>query len=171
MATLAATNKQVPDNSILDHFDKQTYLGNRFSASHTFTVGTSETALLLLQNIQTGNQQTLIGLFQDVIKVTENTASDSIILKVYSNPTATAGTAITPVNLRLAYTNIPVATVTYSPTASSNGTLIDVISAAPLGIGESDILKILDNNQSLLITGTASSAGTSVTVILQWREN
>ena len=64
MATLPATNKQIPDHSILDHFDKQTYLGNQYSASASFTVGASEIPLLLMTNVQTGSSSNFKALFQ-----------------------------------------------------------------------------------------------------------
>jgi hypothetical protein len=172
MALLAATNKQVPEHSILDHFDKQIYLGNEYVASASFTVGASEIPLLLVTNVQTGNSSNFKALFVNMLKVVEKTASQSIILNVYINPTVTgAGTPITPVNLRSSYgvTNV-VATIASSPSVSSNGTLVDSISAAALTVGVSTLLKILDQGQSILITGIASAASVSVGTILQWYE-
>jgi hypothetical protein len=171
MAILAATNKQVPDHSIMDRFNKQTYLGNQYSVNKSFTIGASETVLILLQNVQTGNQQTLLSLFQNLMKVSSQTASQSVILNAYINPTfSAAGTALTPVNMRSSYGNNAIATVTYTPTVSVNGTLVDSISAAALSVSSSDLLKILDNGQNLLLTGTASASSTAINVIMQWYE-
>jgi hypothetical protein len=171
MALLAATNRQVPDQSILDHFDKQTYLGNQYTVSQSFTIGSSETVLILLQNAQTGNAQILKSLFQNLLKVSSQTASQSIILNAYFNPTfSAAGTSLTPSNSRISYGNNAVATATYTPTVSNNGTLIDTISAAALSVSSSQILHILDNTENLLITGIASASSTAIDVILGWYE-
>jgi Icc-related predicted phosphoesterase len=167
-----ATSKQTPDNSILDSFNKQTYLGNQYSGAHTFTVGTTEIPLLLLSNVETGITPTnLVSAFQNYLKVVESTAANSIILNVYLSPTVTVvGTTLTPVNMRpYAPVNNKVA-LTYTPTVSANGTLVDSINAGALSVGSSSILKIIDQGQSLLVTGIASAAATSVTAILQWYE-
>lgn len=285
-----ATNKQLPDHSMLDHFNKQTYLGNQYSASSAFTVGTGETALILLNNIQSGSPQTFPALFQNLLKVVENTAAHSVILNVYLSPTIAAGaqtvalvadssgslnstfflldsafnkdlyyvwfsinsagvdpavagrtgikvsgatgataatlgaamvTAIntaasfdftasgtstvtitnttfgpftgavdgsaptsftfavtagsgaplTSVNMRSAYgTTNSVAQISKNPTASANGTLVDSISAAAQSVSQSDLLRILDEGQSLLVTSIASASSTSINAILQWYE-
>jgi hypothetical protein len=178
LATLPATNKQIPDHSIFDYFNKQTYLGNQFSVNHTFSIGASETVLILLQNSQSGNSQILKALFQNLLTVTSKTSGQSVILNIYSNPTfSNAGTALTPINMRTAYTsssvapnNQPIATATYTPTVSANGTLIGSLSSAALTTAQSSLLTVLDNGQNLLITGTASASSTSVAVILNWFE-
>lgn len=172
MALLAATNKQVPDHSIMDKYNKQTYLGNNYFVSQTFTVGASEIPLILLQNIQNVNAQIAVGVFHNLIKIIGKTTGASIILNAYLNPTfSSAGTAMTISNYRSSYGLINVkATLTQAPTVSANGTLVDSISAPALSVGSSDILKILDNGQNLLITAIASGAGTSVGVISGWYE-
>lgn len=171
MAILAATNKQVPEHSILDFYNKQVYLGNQYTVYHSFTIGNSETPLILLQNTQTGNQQTLIGVFQNLLKISSNTASQSVIANVYVNPTiGAAGTSLTPVNQRVSYGDNAVATLTYTPTISGNGTLVDTLSASALSVSFSQLMRILDNGNNLLITGTASTSSTSVGVFLGWYE-
>ncbi len=173
--TLAATNNQIPDNSILDANNKQTYLGNQYSVTSTFTVGTSEIPLILLQNNQSGypnlaNQSR--ALFQNLLKVLESSATSSVILKVYLNPTVSAtGTPLTPVNLRSSYGVASSKASPFSaPTITANGTLVDALSAAPSTVSLSSLLKILDNGQSLLVTGTSSAASNSVSVLLEWFE-
>lgn len=168
---LAATNRQLPDHSIMDFFNKQTYLGNQYSANKVFSIGTTETPLLLLNNAQVGSVNNVKGLFKNLVKVVENTAAQTVILNVYTNPTVTgAGTPLTPVNMRSSYGNNSVATLTFSPTVSANGALVDSISALALGVGLSTILNILDQTQTLFVTGIASAAATSITAILQWYE-
>jgi len=175
MAILPATNKQLPDHAILDHFDKQCYLGNTYSATVPFTATLTETPVLLLANNQvfhpTASSSIATALFQNFLKLVENTAGDSAILKVYANPTITAvGAPVIPINMRLAYANSSIATITSGPTASANGTLIDAVSALALTEGFSNILKIIDPGNSILITATASAAATILNVICQWYE-
>ncbi len=290
MTYLAATNRQVPDQSIMDLAGRQAYLGNQYSATKTITVGTQEIPLLLLYNSQTGSPQNFKSLFQNVLKVIENTASRSVILNVYLNPTfatngiqtiafaadsggslnstffllndaqgngyyvwfninsagvdpavvgrtgvevagatnaaaATLGAAakaliialntglsfsatgtatltitniatgpftpavdgsaptsfvfavtagegalVTPVNIRSSYGNNSIAIISSTPTVSANGTLVDTITAIAQASATSNLLKILDQGQSLLVTGIASGASASITTILQWFE-
>lgn len=175
MAFLAATSKQIPDHAILDFYNKQTYLGNQYSVSRNFSVGSSEIPLMLMQNnAQIVSPSNFISLFQNLLKVNGLTAAQSITLNVYLNPTITsAGTALTTINLRPSYgvTN-SVGVLTYSPTIASNGTLVDSISAPAVSSANSSLLKIIDGvvPQALLVTGIASAASTSVNVILQWYE-
>jgi hypothetical protein len=161
---------QISEKSILDQFNRQTYLGTNYSVSHIFSVGTSETALMYLSNSQTTSN--VKAIFQNFLKAIDITNSQSVIINVYVNPTISAnGTALTPVNLRPASSNNSIATITYNPTASANGTLVDAIGSSSTSNGNiSEVLKILDQGQSILVTGIASAASTSVNVILQWYE-
>lgn len=171
MAFLPATAAQTSTNSILDAFNRQTYLGEQYSCSSSFTVGVTETPLMLLSNAQTGSIPNLKALFQNLLKVIDTSASNSIIINVYVNPTiSVAGSAGTVVNLRPAYTGASVATIQISPTASANGTLVDSISTTTKSVSSSNLLKVLDNGTSLLVTGIASSSSTTITTILQWYE-
>jgi hypothetical protein len=171
MSLLPATNKQVPDHAIMDHFNKQVYLGNQYSVNKSFTIGTSEIALLLLNNVQTGSAVNQKALFQNIFKMALETPLVSLTFNAYLNPVITsAGTAVTPINMRPAYGNNSIATVTSSPAFSSIGTLVDSISAASQSVSLSELLRILDNGQSLLITGIGSAAGILSNLILQWYE-
>jgi len=171
MTLYPATNRQLPDNSILDLMGKQCYLGNQYSIYQNFTIGASETALILLQNAQTGSQQTLKSIFQNFMRMVQTSSTKTSILNIYLNPTITsAGTPITPTNMRIAYGSHSIATASASPTISANGTQINSISASTLSMGDSNLLSILDDNQSLLITGTGSSSGTTLSLIVQWYE-
>lgn len=93
MALLLTNNRQIPDHSIMDHFNKQTYLGNRYIYTTAQTIsGTSETALLLISN-PSANAVTVpsTSMFLDVRKLTALTASHSALLNFYLNPTVSAG--------------------------------------------------------------------------------
>lgn len=172
MAILAATNRQVPEHSIMDHFNKQVYLGNQYSVNKSFTIGASEISLLYLNNSQTGNQQNLKSLFQNVLKMAFESASGSLTINAYLDATVTGGTPVTPINMRPSYGISNIAgTVVSSPTIVSIGTLVDTISgSASQPVTSSEILKILDNTQNMLITGIASGAGILSNIILQWYE-
>lgn len=91
MTLLSATNRQVPDHAILDFYNKQVYLGNQYSVSQTVTVSNSESTVLFLQNnTQTGNVQTMKSVFQSLLRVSENTASRTVLMNLYLNPTVAA---------------------------------------------------------------------------------
>lgn len=171
MALTPATNKQVPEHSILDHYNKQTYLGNKFVSTVTMTSsGTTEVPILLMSNTQNGTG-TGKSMFVDLKKLVGLTASDSAILRCYINPTVTgAGTPATPTNLRPANANTSVATVATAPSVSANGTLVDVVVVAPLAIGESSLMVIVDPTQTLLVTVQCSAASTATTSMLSWYE-
>lgn len=171
MTLLPATSRQIPDQAILDHYFRQSYLGNQYSVNKSFTVGSSEIPLLYLNNSQVGSPNNLKALFQNILKMAMETAGAEMTINCYINPTVTGGTPVVPINMRPAYgiANI-VGTVVSSPTVVDIGTLIDTISAASQSVTSSELLKILDNGQSILITGIASGAGTLCNVILQWFE-
>lgn len=170
--TVPATNRQVPDQSILDHFNKQVYLGNQYSVNKSFTIGASEIALLYLNNSQTGSSSNQKALFQNIFKMAFESASGNLTLNAYLDATVTGGTPVTPINMRPAYgiTGI-IGTVVSSPTISVIGTLVDTISGtSSQPVSSSEMLKILDNTQNMLITGIGSGAGLLCNVILQWYE-
>jgi hypothetical protein len=99
------------------------------------------------------------------------TASNNVVIKVYVNPTVTGnGTPLSPVNNRVAYGNNSKGLLTSAPSVSANGTLVNIISSQSLINAQSNILTVLDNAQSLLVTATASSASTSVETLLGWYE-
>lgn len=172
MALTPATNKQIPDHSIMDHFDKQVYLGQQYTATKNVTIGTSEVPLLLINNVQTGSSVNLKALFLNLLKVNTETALASVIINVYLNPTITAaGTALVPTNSRPAYgVASSIATITSSPTDSAIGTLLDSISCPTVNTAVSNVLRVLDNGQSILITGLSTVASTAANITIQWYE-
>lgn len=161
------TAKQVPDQSILNKFDKQTYLGNQFSyCLSASTGGTGEVALLYLANPLTAK----VSLFVNLRRTSGATASENNILKTYIGPTISSpGTTQTANNARPASGNLSIATLQSAPTASANGTLVEGLTVAAFTTVQSDVLIILDPGQSLLITGQSSSTATLITE-LHWIE-
>lgn len=169
-APFQLNQNQIPDNSILDAYNKQVYLGKAFIAATpvSTTAGTSEVPILLLSN-PIANKTSM---FAAVRKFSCQTTGVSILFRVYINPTITSnGTTITPVNLRI-NPNSPTSVMTafLSPTASSNGTYVTGLPVAAFSTAISNVLQILDPGASVLITAQASSAGTSLEVEQVWYE-
>jgi len=161
------TAKQVPEHSILDYYNKQTYLGNQYVASVNSTVitGTTEQALMTLSN-PNGNK---ISVFLGLRKLTSLSAAGAEF-RVYSNPTiSSAGTVITPVNLRTASGSVSVASVHSLPTASANGTYLNMLVSTNYNSDISNSMLILDPGQSILITAQMSATG-AVCAELSWYE-
>lgn len=170
-----ATNRQVPDNSIMDIFGKQTYLGNTFAGSSGLVAQTTAEATLLsiacpAQN--TASFQNAKALFVRIKNLLCNdvTQATGIVFRVYLNATTVAaGTPFTPVQLRPANTNASLAVVKISPTVATKGTLLATYAVgfqSPLA--GSDLI-ILDASQNLLITAQASAASFAG-VNLEWNE-
>ena len=160
--TTQATNRQLPDHSIMDINGKQAYLGNQFvvGLKGTSVTGTSETNLLLISNpaaVSTASKA-LFALFK---KVWCLTASNNVTIRFYLNPTVTgAGTPVTPVNCRPSNTNTSIVNVTTSPTTSANGTFLEFLYSPYATPDMSSILSILDPGQSMLITAQCSATST-----------
>jgi hypothetical protein len=163
-----ATNRQIPDQSILDAFYKQTYLGNAYIVPTTVDLSTTdETIVLMIENpaVDGAPNLTSKALFVNLRRYTSTL--EPVIVNTYFNPTVlTTGTAFTPINLRPASTNASVAKCYQEGqvTVSANGTKISSI-----GVGSDDfvvqdnqLLIILDPGQSLLITATAAAENTSL---------
>lgn len=173
--TQPGTNRQIADNAILDHFSKQTYLGNSYKYVLNFTSGaTGEVSELLLVNPKVSTSAfpaNYTSLFVDLRELTGLTTGNTCVIRSYINPTvSSAGTAQTPTNMRPASPNLSIATLTSAPSTSANGTLVDLLSVAPLTTISSQELIILDPGQSLLLTVQTSGSGTSCAVGLGWNE-
>ena len=176
MTLTLATNRQIPDHAIFDHYNKQTYLGNRYSyVIATNTPGaTTEVDLLLLKNTAVttrGFPSGNVSLFCDLRKATSLTASQSSIFKFYINPTiTTAGTAKTPLNLRTGSPNTSIAALSTGPTIAAKGSLVDSINALTFVQAQSDLLVILDPGKTMLVTVQTSSDTTDIQFGLSWYE-
>jgi hypothetical protein len=164
-------NGQNADKSILDQFNKQTYLGNAFAVPvlGVSLSNTNETGVFLLENPSTSSKAAFVNLRR------YSSSAEQVLVKAYFNPTvSTTGTAATPVNLR------PASTTTSSVnsyangqfTTSANGTAAD-------GIGipadyyvtvDNSLLFIIDPGTTLLFTVTALVSTTVFNGNFSWYE-
>lgn len=170
-----ATNRQVPDHSIMDVFGKQTYLGNTFAAATGFVaIGTSEAPLLYIacpaQNTAAfSNAKALFCSIKNLLCY-DTTMATGLIYRVYlSAATISGGTPFTPVQMRPANANASLATVLVSPTVGSNGTLIAAYSVGFESPEMGSDLIILDAGKNMLITAQASAASMGA-ANLSWNE-
>lgn len=170
MGLTPATAKQVPDHAILDYYNKQTYLGNRFTFPLTFTLsGTGENNAFILSNPVSGSPQNQAALFVDMIAMTGLTASATDTLRAYVGSTSiSGGTAKTPLNLRTGSATTSAATLKSAPTATP-GTLYELLSAAALNTQKISQLIVIDPGQTLLITLQGANSD-SVQCALGWYE-
>lgn len=174
--TTPATVNQIPDHAILDHYNKQNYLGNRFvySLDSQSIASTAETPLFLLTNpavTTSAFPSTFKALCFDIKKVSCLTASQNAILKFYVTPTISAnGTAKTPQNVRPASSTVSIAKLYQTPTIGANGTLVNELISSAFVPDSSDTLFILDPGQSLLINVKVSANPTVISVDLGWYE-
>lgn len=117
MALTPATNFQVPEHSIMDAFNKQTYLGNTFTVcSNVFELPTAslETSILYLSN-PAANKRALFCNVQRFC-ATNLANADSATFKVYLNPTLTsANKPIIPINMRPASATVSGAAAAFNP--------------------------------------------------------
>lgn len=172
------TSRQVPDHSIMDYFNKQTYLGNAFTLPimPQTLAGTSETLVALIKNPATiGSVQNTISVFNNLrTTASDNAGGDgTTFFKYYANPTVSStGTATLPVNLRLASSTTSVTNCYLNGqfTVSGNGTLIRAITAGYSSINDSILLIILDPGQTMLITATAVTAASIIIDATSWYE-
>lgn len=157
---------QIAEKSILDLFGRQVYLGNQFI--NTFTAdlaNTSETMALLYNNAITGT--TAKGMFLCSRKVT---STAQVYVRYYLTPTVTsAGTPVTPINVRPAYGTSSCLTVTSSPTIAANGTLLS-LQASLNASNSSELLFVIDPGYKLLVTVQALAGTPTVYVENCWYE-
>lgn len=165
------TANQNPENSILDQFNKQTYLGNSFilAAVDISLSTTNEILIALIQNVAPNTKS----LFMNLRRYTSS--AEQVLMKAYLNPTiSTVGAATVPNNLRPANTNASVSTcyVNGNFTVSANGTLYSALGcpADYYVTLDNNILIILDPGQSLLITATALTEDTVLNSEISWYE-
>jgi hypothetical protein len=164
------TPSQNPANSILDQFNRQTYLGNAYS----FPIGpqtvnsTAETPIGLIVNpLTSGGAQNLKALFNNLRTTASDNASGdgTSFFRYYINPTIAAlGTQTIPVNCRPAsnLTSVSNCYVSGQFTVSANGTLWRSIMAGYSAIDDSALLLVLDPGQSLLITVECVTSGSQI---------
>lgn len=163
-----ATNRQVPDQAIMDMFGKQSYLGNQFIAGSGVVAlaDTAEHNLFYIANAAAN----LKALFNRVRNLMAGDATNIITFRIYKNPTTVAaGTDITPINCRFASPLIAVATCKTAPTSVSKGTLVAtyVVSSAS-DQDNNDQIFIVDPGLSILITAQASAASSAAVELVWW---
>ena len=179
MALLPATNKQVPEHSILDMFGKQSYLGNQFivGTNSVSLSGTGEVALLYMACTTAATQavgasQNAKGIFCNLRRLycADSSALTGVVFRVYFGAsTVSAGTALTPNNARPAYSTASVASVLLSPTVGTKGTFAYSYAVGFQSPAVSEELIILDAGTNMLITAQASAASTAI-ADLTWFE-
>ena len=180
MAQQPGTNRQVPENAILDYFNKQSYLGNSFSLpinAQTLS-GTSETPIALIVNPSVTGDAFPSG-YKSIFNNLRTTASDissgdgTSYFRYYFNPTISmTGTKTTPVNVRSGSATASIAQCYLSGqfTVSANGTLVRVITAGYSSINDSLLLLIIDPGNSLLVTVQAVTTGATIINANSWWE-
>lgn len=167
---LPATNVQIPAESILDTFYKQTYLGNAFIVPVEVSLGdTSETLIALIRCPATATKAIFLNLRRF------SSSDQEVLIKTYLKPTiSTTSTASVPSNLRPASPSVSQAQLYPHGqfTVSSNGTLISGIGCAgdDFVVMDNKLLIILDPGQSLVITATALADTTTLNLDASWYE-
>lgn len=183
MGLTPATNRQIPDHSIMDAYNKQTYLGNAYIASTgsvTVVTGGTETPLMLLSNPASNYTQNGQGMnlscFHNLRKLITPFISagttELASFKFYLNPTVSAaGTAITPINLRPGNASTSKMVPTKSPTVSVNGTLLTTYETMTMET-DGQLMFILDPGFSILVTVTypTGTNGSPAVSELTWYE-
>lgn len=171
MANTPNNGYQISEKSILDQFNKQTYLGNSYSVPviNVNLTTSGETNVVLLENPSTNTKALFVNLRR------YSSSAEQCLVKVYVNCTvSTTSTATTPVNLRPASANTSSAEVYENGqfTTSANGTSITSLGCpADYYITlDSTLLIILDPGQNLLITSTATTANTLFNADISWYE-
>lgn len=155
------TSKQAPDHSIMDHFNKQAYLGNQFIEDPgVLTLADNSEHPLLYILCPAASAKSL---FISDLNLNAVGATDVITFRIYHTPvTVAAGTVITPGNNRIASSTVSAATVKHSVTAVSNGTLLQTIVANVNTQISKNPLFILDPGKAILITGQAAVSASAI---------
>lgn len=154
------TQTQIPNHSILDINGRQTYLGNSFVLPNAGTslTDTNPHPLVVIKN-PAGSGKSIF-LFNRKLSTDLNV----VLIKFYANPTTNVlGSATAAVNLRSGATTTSIAQCYLGATITSNGTLLTVVPASTYGFS-SDLLYVIDPGNSILITGTQETAGTTTAI-------
>jgi len=176
MGLTPATNRQIPDHSMFDYFNKQTYLGNSYVISNLVNLsGTSETGILLIENpaVTTTAFPVQKSIFVTLRRYTSDL--EEVLINNYFNPTiASVSTKTTPVNLRPASPNTSIAKCYTNGqfSTSGNGTVFGQIGCASSFylVQENTLVFILDPGQTALFTATALTANTNLYSVISWYE-
>lgn len=155
---------QSAENSILDYFYRQVYLGNGFILANLASLAdTNEHNEILISNPSTNSKS----LFFFINRLG---ASGAVTSRIYYNPTVSAnGTPTIPINLRPAYSTLSSALSFTAPTISAVGTNIDTTVCGGAE-NESKKMIIIDPGFSILVTLQATTATITVNQELIWYE-
>lgn len=154
------TNTQLPLNAIMDLNGTQTYLGNTFAlpAAGTSLSNTSETPITVIKNPAGSGKS----LFIFIRAFSSNL--NPVIFRTYIAPVVnSAGSATTPVNMRSGAITASVSLCYESASITTNGTLLDVYAGGTNSFLPTPLI-IIDQGNSLLITGQQSTSGTSLAI-------
>lgn len=148
----------------------QHYYGFGYTYPLTAVSGTSEVALILLNNTSAGlTSKTMYSIYR---KALCGTSGQSATLRFYSNPTATvAGTAQT-VHCTRVNANSPasIIVVTTGPTITVNGTLVGELICGGNASDAANYEIGIDPGNSLLVTVQVSQTAALAGVDLSWIE-
>jgi len=175
MALNPGTNRQSPDHSIMDQYNKQTYLGNSYGTTTGLVSlsGTSEVAFLYIANsVVPGPAGLGVSIFQNLRKLLVNdvTGATGAVFRIYTNVTSVSGgTTVTPGNLRTASPNVSISTIKLSPTWSVTGTAIATFSVGWENQNESSSMLIIDPGKNMMITAQPT-ASTQCCANITWYE-
>jgi len=143
------------------------------SSEPTTTLGTTETALLLFKNPSGSSKQAKIRR----IEFSNFSTSDSFIkFRLYKSPTVTTnGTSITTSSLHIGGSAVAVITPFFLPVITANGIKLNAWNVGSYYhtltlILNLDFELLLDNNNSLLITGQADGSNRSPVINIIWAE-
>lgn len=159
-----------------DQPNTQIINGNGFCAltnDGQLSVGTSELPIIYFKN----NGSKTIYIYNIFLSAKASIASNWLQFKTYQTPTITAvGTAMTDVNLLIGSANTSSAQVYRLPSASSNGTLMNIWfdgtanSAGYIKARAFNGYVVLAPTKTILITAIAKGNSTDMYAVLNWFE-
>jgi hypothetical protein len=161
--SLVLSPNQIPEKSILDHFDRQSYLGTVFTLPVSLTLSnTAETPIALFKSLG----MNLKAMFFNFKKV----SGVNVTFRFYANPTITSnGTVATPINTRPASPITSTNGIYTAPSVSMNGKLMSQLYSTGQTVIDSELF-IFDASQNLLVTAQAVTSSTPIYTTFSWYE-
>lgn len=175
MVMLPANSRQVPEHAIMDLFGKQPYLGNQFLAGSNSVALTGTTEVPILYLACPGVAAQAVGSFQNTKSIfcslrrlycADQSEATGIVYRVYfAASSVSAGTIVTPVNVRPANPMASIASVLLSPTVVNKGTFVYSYAVGFESPAVSEDLIILDQGMNMLITAQPSASSTAIVAL------
>lgn len=173
-----STQNQTASNSILDQFNRQSYLGNSYIvglSQITTTSTNTEYPLLYMSNASSPSTSTspAVSCFNNLRKLQcgDISGASGVLFRIYLNASSVSGgTSVTPANMRTGSSNTSVMTVLKQPTVGTKGTLIATF---PVGWSSQNFdpsLLIIDPGNNILITGQPITGSSTAVVEASWYE-